>query len=130
MDGYLLGGHSKGLGSGTAWLVKIDETGTKQWESGYGSTDFDWVNQIITASDGGYILAGMHDWWEGFAVKIDSNGNQEWSQAYLDDPMESGGIEFFDVCTTLDGGYLFGGMGLGGFAVKTDSQGNTINTIK
>ncbi|MES1221487.1 MAG: BACON domain-containing protein, partial [Bacteroidota bacterium] len=42
-----------------AWLVKTDASGNKQWEKKYGGTNGDAANAVITAADGGYIMAGF-----------------------------------------------------------------------
>jgi hypothetical protein len=65
--GYLLSGTSAsgasadkteaGRGGGDAWLVKVDDQGTKQWDRTIGGTAADNVNRAQPTTDGGYILA-------------------------------------------------------------------------
>ncbi|MBX7183411.1 MAG: T9SS type A sorting domain-containing protein [Bacteroidia bacterium] len=47
----------KGLES--AWIVKIDETGSIQWENTYGGTKVEIANSIIQTSDQWFAFAGM-----------------------------------------------------------------------
>lgn len=127
--GYLLGGSattgvsgnktSPAFGSNDYWVVKMDATGTKQWEQAFGGTrDDDGVTFHPTA-DGGFLLAGTsyspisgnktttgpgggrHVW----LIKIDAAGNRQWEQSM-------GGWNFnqFSFAGVMnDGSYLFYG---------------------
>lgn len=66
--GYIVAGSSEskdkdvtgyhGGNGGDAWLVKLSENGTIQWERCYGGTDEDGARAIKQTIDGGYIMAG------------------------------------------------------------------------
>lgn len=127
--GYIVAGSSESGANGNKdtpnfgfwdwWVVKLDGNGDKQWEVVLGGTnDQDYLNRVLETSDGGYLLAGTSwsnasgnktnenignsDFW---LVKLDSEGNKEWEQAY-------GGINE-DYPWVLepagDGGFLLGG---------------------
>lgn len=126
--GYLLGGQSSsGLerdktqasqGSFDYWVVKIDATGTKQWDKTFGGTSLDVLTSLLQTSDGGYLLGGrsasgisgdktqatngLDDEW---LVKIDANGNKQWDRTFGG----SGSEQINALVATPDGGYLLGG---------------------
>lgn len=64
--GYLLAGTSASapsadktqpsFGGGDAWLVKVDDQGTKQWDRILGGAAEDYVHRAQATADGGYIL--------------------------------------------------------------------------
>ncbi len=65
--GYLLGGGTKSNdgdvqsgnhGDSDYWIVKIDSTGTIEWEQTYGGSDWEWLQSAIHTSGGGYLLGG------------------------------------------------------------------------
>ena len=65
-DGYLLGGTTASTdgdvqfnnGDSDIWVVKIDDFGNLIWESTYGGSELEDIQQIIKAVDGGYIIIG------------------------------------------------------------------------
>ncbi len=73
-----------------AWITKIDPTGKILWEKLIGGNGYDQAMSIQQTSDGGYIFAGFsnstdgvfadknHGTSDGWVVKLDSNGNQQW----------------------------------------------------
>ena len=134
--GYLLGGGSSSTAEGDwdYWLVKVDATGTKQWEHTFGGTGTDEITSMVATTDGSYLLAGVSespvgrdktapnmgfvDYW---IVKVDVNGNKQWDKAF--------GSSIWDalssVIATADGGYLLAGHSnspVGGD--KTEAKGN------
>ena len=67
--GYIIAGCK----NDSAWLMKTDLYGNKEWENTYDLVDY-WGNRsVFQTSDGGYLFAG----WVGI-VKADSNGEKEW----------------------------------------------------
>jgi hypothetical protein len=127
--GFILGGYSGGgisgdktesnRGSADYWMVKIDSTGTKQWDKRFGGSDLDYLIAILQTSDGGYLLGGQsrspagYDKSEGpkgvyddyWIVKTDSAGNKQWDITLGGNDHE----DFYDLVSTLDGGYLLCG---------------------
>ncbi len=147
--GYIVGGWSDsriggdrtqdnwdtiGLSSWDYWIVKIDPTGTKQWDKRFGGDSYDDLSSVVQTSDGGYILGGWsrsgatgdrteanwdtnglyYDYW---LVKIDSIGNKLWDKRFGGTSSE----EFYSISQTKDGGYILGGQSLSGLSGdKTD----------
>ena len=87
--GYAMAGYTRSYGAGEDdfWLVKIDGSGSMQWNRTYGGTGADIASSLIETSDGGYALvgytgsfgAGGDDFW---LVKTDDSGNMQWNQTY------------------------------------------------
>jgi hypothetical protein len=108
---YIVIGWTNSYGSGNydCWLIKTDSNGNKLWDKtfGGGADDRGWSVQEVS---GGYIIAGStssygaggNDVW---LIKTDSNGNEQWSEAY-------GGIDNdlgYSMQQTSDGGYVIAG---------------------
>ena len=53
-DGDVSGNH----GGWDVWVVKLNSTGSLQWQKCLGGSDFDYAYSIQQTSDGGYIVAG------------------------------------------------------------------------
>jgi len=69
--GYIIAGCK----DDSAWLIKTDVYGEKQWEKTYGLGDYSANRTVIQTSDGGYLFAG----WKG-ALKTDSSGKMLWKK--------------------------------------------------
>lgn len=125
--GFILAGESESVPSGNktspnyglydGWVIKIDGSGNKMWETALGGTDQDFLTFVYVTTDGGCFVGagsqsepsgnktspsyGAMDWW---LVKLDSDGNMEWDQSY-------GGAQndFLKGVLPYDGGYLLYG---------------------
>ena len=102
------------------------------WEFTYGGTGNEEAYCVKQTSDGGYVVVGYSESYTNgdkdvWLLKLDVNGNEEWSQNY-------GGVEN-DVGNyvqqTDDGGYIIAGntesFSLGDqdyYLIKTDASGN------
>jgi gliding motility-associated-like protein len=127
--GYILGGYSNSpissdktqasRGNNDYWVLKLDASGTKQWDRTYGGFDSDQLIKVQQTTDGGYILGGQSsssntgektqssqgavDYW---VVKLDASGTLLW-----DKTLGGSRFEFFgDLQQTSDGGYVIGGV--------------------
>lgn len=95
--GYIIAGHTSsnngdvtgnhGLGDG--WVLKLDSTGTIEWQKTYGGAGDEYLYGIRKTTDGGYIVVGSttsndgnvsgnHGLMDGWVLKIDSVGGIEW----------------------------------------------------
>lgn len=135
--GYLLGGTSLSDKSGdktenargTAgnggttdiWLVKVNATGSKQWDKTIGSNPNESLTSMVSTTDGGYLLGGkaftsanensgdktatgkgLDDYW---LVKINANGTIQWDKTF-------GGVAndvLVSLVKTANSGYLLAG---------------------
>jgi len=90
--GYLLVGstRSKGAGGSDAYIIKLDATGTVQWEKTYGD-GFDDYAKACLFDDGGYVIIGIKEkpsmnttqiknvW----IFKINPAGQLEWEKLHI-----------------------------------------------
>ncbi|MBL7916578.1 MAG: T9SS type A sorting domain-containing protein [Bacteroidia bacterium] len=126
--GYLLGGFSDSDISGDKnedsyglldyWIVKIDSTGSIQWQKTIGGGSYDYLQTVEQTVDGGYMLGGYsnsnisgnktentngsNDYW---IVKTDSVGIIQWQNTIGGNSSD----ELFATYQTIDGGYIIGG---------------------
>ncbi|HEX6891623.1 MAG TPA: gliding motility-associated C-terminal domain-containing protein, partial [Chryseolinea sp.] len=138
--GYILGGSSKSNpesgnktsplhSSGDFWIIKVDEEGNKIWEMSYGEGSRNILQQVISTSDGNYMLAGTSrdnnqdntdksydDFW---IVKIDEFGHKLWGKTFGGDSNDL----LYCITSTSDGGYILGGTSQSGVSGdKTESN--------
>ncbi|PSR53061.1 hypothetical protein AHMF7605_05735 [Adhaeribacter arboris] len=69
--GYLLGGRSNSGNSGDKsqgsqggydyWIVKTNNSGTKQWDKRFGGNADDNLRSVVQTTDGGYLLGGRSE---------------------------------------------------------------------
>ena len=147
-DGDVSGHHGANTTS-DFWVVKINSTGTIQWQKSLGGSNDDIAYSIIQTTDGGYAIAGSTvsmdgdvtfnhgnlDYEDYWVVKLDSSGVMQWQKTY-------GGSQSDDahaIVQTADGGYAIAGYsmsddgdvtghhGIAGYSdywiVKTDATG-------
>jgi hypothetical protein len=104
------------------------------WTRTYGGAWDDIGYSVLEASEDTYVIAGYTaSYGAGYAdawlLKINTNGDTLWTKTY-------GGIYSdwaYDVKQTSEGGYIlgggtvsFGGLGVHGWLIRTDSNGDTI----
>ncbi|MBN8643357.1 MAG: T9SS type A sorting domain-containing protein [Flavobacteriales bacterium] len=106
-------GNNGGL---DAWIIKIDQNGTLQWQKNIGGSNNDLINMIKETSDGNYILVGAtrsndgdvsgnhgdNDIW---VVKMNSLGDILWQKCY------GGSLHDYStsVIETSDGNFIVNG---------------------
>ncbi|MEX0967439.1 MAG: T9SS type A sorting domain-containing protein [Bacteroidia bacterium] len=122
--GYVIAGESRSsshdvsgnFGFSDYWVIKIDSSGSIQWEQNYGGSFFDHAADIQLTNDGGYVVAGNsrsssddvsnnygnRDYW---VVKLDSVGGIDWEQNYGG----SGEDHAESIIQAIDGGYVVAG---------------------
>ncbi|MEN6342839.1 MAG: YiiX/YebB-like N1pC/P60 family cysteine hydrolase [Methanospirillum sp.] len=124
LAGWLLSTDGDAIDKKYAWIVKLDGTGTLEWQRQLGSNMFQSLS-IRQTTDGGYILAGMtsdptvpgyhvfHDIYDNRTVfcgdmwvaKLDAAGGLVWQRALGGSAVE----DAFSVQQTADGGYILAG---------------------
>lgn len=111
-DGDVTNNH----GIADAWIVKLNSSGNIQWQKTYGGSRIEEVFSIEQTSDGGYILAGETQSFDGditffqggsdyWVLKLDNSGNLQWQKTYGGSRPDVG----ISVKQTNDGGYIIGG---------------------
>jgi len=138
--GYIAVGshsHTEQRGEPNIYAVKTDASGNLVWKKSYGKSEYkpDAAADIISAGDGGYLIAGYTQTQENkdaYLLKIDSNGSVLWEKTYGG----SGGEDIRKIKPSADGGYVFVGStssfytGAAGdfdfYLVKIDASGNLI----
>ncbi|MET3129444.1 hypothetical protein ABID42_004568 [Arcicella rosea] len=141
--GYLLGGHSSSgisgnksetsKGASDYWIVKINANGSKVWDKAFGGNSVEYLGDISTTSDGGFLLVGDSysglsgdktqslkgdtDYW---AVKINANGLKIWDKAFGGNSSEY----FKAIANTNDGGFILAGYSFSGISGDKSEASN------
>jgi hypothetical protein len=141
-------GDFKGMNKGgdDIFVIKIDEQGDVQWKKTFGGSNRDWGQSITTTPDGGYVLTGSTNSYDGdfkgvskggydiIIIKLDTRGDVEWTKTLGGNNIDWG----ISIIATLDGDYVltggtssndsdFKGMNKGAldiFVIKIDSRGD------
>jgi hypothetical protein len=119
-DGGCIAVGEWGTGDRQIWLIKMDASGSRQWDFFYGFGNCEELGSSVRpTSDGGYIVAGKtqdHGHDDAWLVKTDAAGATQW---YAD----KGYDDYADYATcirqTSDGGYIFTGT-----TCRYDSDGD------
>jgi hypothetical protein len=134
--GYIIAGYSDSIipGHQDFLLVKTDSIGNIMWEETYGGYWSDYAYSVDQTTDGGYIVAGWTNSFNGaqhkdsYLVKTDSIGNEIWSRYF-------GGTSYDEansVKQTPDGEYIVVGQTryYGGdydiYLMRTNTVGDSI----
>ena len=79
-------------GNADCWVVKLNATGTLQWQKSLGGSANEVARSVANTADGGYIIAGstgsndgdatgnhggLNDYW---VVKLNASGNIQWQK--------------------------------------------------
>jgi len=113
--------YSSGTGMADFYLTKSDSNGENVSEYTFGTSGWDYGNDICSSPDGGIVLAG-YTTGEGagkkdiLLIKTDQNGNQLWDFVYggsEDDIAES-------IIPAFDGGYVICGSTFSNSAGEDD----------
>ncbi len=128
-SGYVVAGMTRSFGAGRddGYLIRLNQLGDTMWTRTFGGTNTDQFQDVTLTSDGGYVLAGHKD-NDPWLLKVDSAGEQVWSQVYS--VPHFGGL--FSVLEMPDHGFITvgncynGADYMHGLAIGTDSLGNEV----
>ena len=136
-NGFIVAAQTNSLGEGEidAYLIKLERDGKEKWSKTYGGDKIDRIFSVQQTQDGGYITAGITYSFEsvvpndrdGYLLKTDSSGEQEWYKIIGEDLYDVA----HSVAITNDNGYIITGYGesfatSGGrdvYFIKTDGKG-------
>jgi hypothetical protein len=134
--GYAIAGQTNSFGAGVSdmYIVKLDSSGTLQWNKTIGGTASDYANCIIQTSDGGYAVAGQTNSFGAgnsdiFLVRFNSNGSIKWSKTVGGTGVDKASkiIKTFDGGFAISGSTSSFGSGLDDmYIVKLDSGGTVL----
>ncbi len=128
-DSDVSGNHSNS--NSDCWIVKLDSTGTIEWQKCLGGTGSEWANSIQQTNEGGFIVAGIsisndgdvsgnhgnNDYW---IVKLDSTGTIEWQKCLGGTGSESAN----SIQQTNEGGYVVAGTSISNDGDVSGNHGN------
>ncbi len=122
--GYIVAGYtdsndvdvSGNHGDTDFWLVKLNSSGSIQWQKCLGGSYWDMAYSIQQTSDGGYIVAGYtisndgdvsgnHGGYDFWLVKLNSSGDIQWQKCLGGSTND----EAHSIQQTTDGGYIVAG---------------------
>jgi len=131
--GFIVSGATDSFGTGLydIWVLKLDSSGTVQWQKTYGAPNTDEYSiGTQETTDGGFILVGSSgdpndDSSEIIVLQLNSNGQIQWQNSYSETASEGAS----SILQTTDGGYIVAGqtgrIGTGAYwLLKLDSSGN------
>lgn len=125
------------------WLVKVNGSGSIQWQKRLGGNGSDIGSKVQMTSDGGYIIIGSHTQTtpidptnnggtDAWVIKFDASGNQQWEKKFGG----SGSDDGYGIKQMADGGYILTGSissaiaghyGAGDvYVVRIDASGNLV----
>ena len=142
---YLIGGASwSGIsgdktedsrGGSDFWVIKLNASGTIDWQKTIGGDLTDNLTSIIETSDGSYLLGGLSestvsgdkkeaskgsfDYW---VIKLNASGTLDWQKTIGGDLADN----LLSIALAADGGYLLGGQSTSNSSgdKTTDSKGD------
>jgi hypothetical protein len=105
-EGYIISGYTifnESNGNLYTWLIKTDREGQLQWNRTYPAQ---WIGNVSTTLDGGYILRGMSNDNDFWLMKTDADGQEQWNRT-----LNIINITFLmDIEETSDGGSIVAGV--------------------
>ena len=83
--GFVATGQHEGNGSVGGcdiYVYRVDPCGNNLWYKLYGTSGTDGGKSIKQTADGGFIVSGHYNLGVGFIMKLDGEGNVEWTKTY------------------------------------------------
>lgn len=80
--GYLVGANTHSTANNfDYWIIKMDSMGEVEWEKIIGDAGFNIVTDLISTSDGGFLITGY--WNDDYHIlKLNEGGEMEWEKFY------------------------------------------------
>lgn len=133
--GYLIAGTTTSYTTShdtDIYIFRTNASGDSLWAKRIGGAGHEFAYQIISTSDGNYVVAGYTSstgagYEDAYVVKINSSGDVLWAKTQGG----PGSDAALDVKQTSDGGYILtgttssGDAGVNAFLWKVDASGNT-----
>ena len=121
--GYLLVGQTETADGGAdGWLMLVDDSGDRQFETTFGGPGEDRISDVVKTDDG-YLLAGWRTTdgsMQGWLLKVDEQGVEQWEKT-VGGPQWDG---FWKLAEGTDGNYVAVGRSqFAAWAVTVDGQG-------
>ena len=134
--GYIVAGFfnyvTNNLSDTNYWIIKLDATGTIQWQKSLGGNFGDYAFSIQQTSEGGYVVAGYsaskngdvtgnHGSQDFWIVKLNHIGDIQWQKSF------GGSREdlAYSIQQTLDGGYILAGNSYSNDGDVTGNHGSS-----
>lgn len=119
-------------GGSDRWIVKLDTTGTIEWQKTFGGTGNEGASSIQSTSDGGFVIAGSttsfdgdvtgnHGDYDFWLIKINDSGILQWEKS-LGGTGTDGAISMLQ---TNDEGFIVAGTSN---SIDGDVTGNNGNS--
>ena len=138
-DGYVVAG----IRGNSSWILSLDSGGNVVWDRRYwiAGNAIDQLENIVETADGGFVAAGrtssLSSSYDQWLLKLDSEGDVEWSFGYGGPGNETGRGSFpnflQNLILTADGNLAFSGFttsddpgGFDAWLVKLDLEGNVL----
>lgn len=121
-NGYVVAGRTSPTIGTDFYVVKFSSNNSLQWSRTIGIGNFDEARTVIQTMDGGYAVGGRTLPFQSSEkmsfVKLDENGNVQWSRmiGYLQPE------SMMSVVQSTDGGYILAGNRL--FSLSNDASSN------
>ena len=133
---YVITGSSGSYASHSeAFLMHVDSTGNWLWSNHYGGPETDWGQRVLYKKNFGYFIAGYSNSfgigdYDFYLVKVDENGQEEWSNTYGSDGWDKvmDAVMLRDTGVVMIGERQNGSYGLDMYIVRTDKNGDTLWT--
>ena len=126
--GYIIGAVTIDDNKEDYWALKIDESGTVEWDTVFGGSEDDRLHVVKQTTDGGFILGGYSESMANeyksedcgrpcfWVIKTDASGNITWENSI--------GGDGTDLLYTLEetnaGGFILGGSVSSNASIYTD----------
>ncbi len=86
---FIIAGYTGSFGAGhdDIYLIRTNSSGDTLWTKTYGGTDNDWGESVQECADGGFIIAGVAEYFgtgerDVYLIRTNSDGDTLWTKTY------------------------------------------------